>query len=68
MTHALCLAYLGLKRSKTMMQTVMHQGDAGQPESLANKLENMGEKISHYQKRQHDLINTSNCSNFPDGN
>lgn len=51
-----------------MMQTVMHQGDAGQPESLANKLENMGEKISHYQKRQHDLINTSNCSNFPDGN
>ena len=28
----------------------------------------MGEEISHYHKRQHDILNSSNCSDFPDGN
>lgn len=72
MTHALFLAYVALTTQQhhavCHMQAVMHQGDAGQLESLVSTLEGMGKEISHNQKRLHDLINTSNCSDFPDGN
>lgn len=74
MTHALCLAYVALTSQQhhasplKHMQAVMHQGDAGQLGSLVSRLEGMGEEISHHQKRQHRLINASNCSDFPDGN
>lgn len=74
MTHALCLAYVARTSQQhhasplTRMQAVMHQGDAGQLGSLVSRLEGMGGEISHHQKKQHGLINASNCSDFPDGN
>lgn len=42
-----------------------HAGPAGEP---GQHLEGMGEQVSHYQKRQLDLINASKCSAFPDKN